>query len=203
MFKKGPSCQLFYNFVCCRSSTYHLLNTEDKTETEAKTEPAGCDSVTTQECKEYSEVPLQKPQAAAIEAVTDASDDAKCQPCGNLENKAIDVNKSEKSTLLSGSDGVHETFANTENKEYVQETIEMLQDISKPDHKSTICDHADTTENICSNIAVAQEKPKLSKLEKLRALGINLSIKPRLCPDDGSFINLDEPKPNKGTFIAV
>ncbi|XP_029427361.1 LOW QUALITY PROTEIN: claspin [Rhinatrema bivittatum] len=43
---------------------------------------------------------------------------------------------------------------------------------------------------------VPQENRK-SKLEKLLALGVDLSIKPRLCPDDSTFVNLDEPKENK------
>ncbi|XP_065713449.1 claspin isoform X2 [Patagioenas fasciata] len=46
--------------------------------------------------------------------------------------------------------------------------------------------------------AVAQpEKARKSKLEKLRELGIDLSIKPRICSGDQSFINLDESESNK------
>ncbi|XP_074970739.1 claspin isoform X1 [Phalacrocorax aristotelis] len=45
---------------------------------------------------------------------------------------------------------------------------------------------------------VAQpEKVRKSKLEKLRELGIDLSIKPRICSGNESFINLDESDSNK------
>ncbi|XP_053854972.1 claspin isoform X3 [Vidua macroura] len=45
---------------------------------------------------------------------------------------------------------------------------------------------------------VAQpEKVRKSKLDKLRELGIDLSIQPRICSDNKSFINLDEAEPNK------
>ncbi|NWV47543.1 CLSPN protein, partial [Daphoenositta chrysoptera] len=41
------------------------------------------------------------------------------------------------------------------------------------------------------------EKGKKSKLDKLRELGIDVSIKPRICSDNESFINLDEADSNK------
>ncbi|NXD11414.1 CLSPN protein, partial [Nothocercus nigrocapillus] len=41
------------------------------------------------------------------------------------------------------------------------------------------------------------EKVRKSKLDKLRELGIDLSIKPRICTDNESFINLDESDSNK------
>ncbi|XP_051494185.1 claspin isoform X2 [Apus apus] len=41
------------------------------------------------------------------------------------------------------------------------------------------------------------EKVRKSKLDKLRELGIDLSIQPRICSDNQSFINLDESDSNK------
>ncbi|NXA03614.1 CLSPN protein, partial [Sapayoa aenigma] len=41
------------------------------------------------------------------------------------------------------------------------------------------------------------EKARKSKLDKLLELGIDLSIKPRICSDNESFINLDEAESNK------
>ncbi|NXF11452.1 CLSPN protein, partial [Smithornis capensis] len=41
------------------------------------------------------------------------------------------------------------------------------------------------------------EKVRKSKLDKLLELGIDLSIKPRICSDNESFINLDETEANK------
>ncbi|XP_056413169.1 claspin isoform X2 [Hyla sarda] len=179
-----------------KSSTYHLENTENKTENETKTvEPACCDSVSVPECKVNCEVPVQQSQAPPLsEAVIDASVDEKCPPADNMESKAIEVNSCVKCISPVGSEGGHQTFSSQENHE---ETIEMIQDITKPERNNTAHDEADAILSTCSVTTVLQDKPKLSKLEKLRALGINLSVKPRLCPDDGSFVNLDEPKPNK------
>ncbi|XP_067316684.1 claspin isoform X1 [Anolis sagrei] len=42
------------------------------------------------------------------------------------------------------------------------------------------------------------EKAKKSKLDRLRELGVDLTVKPRLCSEDVSFIDLDEPKLNRG-----
>ncbi|XP_061453311.1 claspin isoform X2 [Rhineura floridana] len=41
------------------------------------------------------------------------------------------------------------------------------------------------------------EKTKNLKLDRLRKLGVDLTIKPRLCSRDDSFINLDEPESNR------
>ncbi|XP_048825174.1 claspin isoform X2 [Lagopus muta] len=46
-------------------------------------------------------------------------------------------------------------------------------------------------------LAALPEKVKKSKLEKLRELGIDLTIKPRICSGNESFINLDESELNK------
>ncbi|XP_075029260.1 claspin isoform X2 [Calonectris borealis] len=46
-------------------------------------------------------------------------------------------------------------------------------------------------------LAAQPEKVRKSKLDKLRELGIDLSIKPRICSGNESFINLDESDSNK------
>ncbi|OPJ71773.1 claspin isoform B [Patagioenas fasciata monilis] len=48
-----------------------------------------------------------------------------------------------------------------------------------------------------AGVVAQPEKARKSKLEKLRELGIDLSIKPRICSGDESFINLDESESNK------
>ncbi|XP_048469044.1 claspin isoform X2 [Rhincodon typus] len=40
-------------------------------------------------------------------------------------------------------------------------------------------------------------KQRKCKLDKLRVLGVDLTLKPRLCADEGAFVNLEEPKENK------
>ncbi|XP_051892360.1 claspin [Pristis pectinata] len=45
--------------------------------------------------------------------------------------------------------------------------------------------------------AASMNKQRKSKLDKLRVLGVDLTLKPRLCADEGAFVNLEEPKVNK------
>nr|XP_033811739.1 claspin isoform X1 [Geotrypetes seraphini] len=69
------------------------------------------------------------------------------------------------------------------------------QEDSNPEHQDPGVELGGLIPQVTSTV-VPQESKK-SKLEKLLALGVDLSIKPRLCPDDSSFVNLDEPKANK------
>ncbi|XP_067862645.1 claspin isoform X2 [Heptranchias perlo] len=45
--------------------------------------------------------------------------------------------------------------------------------------------------------AASMVNQRKSKLDKLRELGVDLTLKPRLCADEGAFVNLEEPKVNK------
>ncbi|XP_030320104.1 claspin [Calypte anna] len=54
-----------------------------------------------------------------------------------------------------------------------------------------------STQQVGPGLVAQAEKVRKSKLEKLRELGIDLSIKPRICSDNESFINLDESDSNK------
>lgn len=45
--------------------------------------------------------------------------------------------------------------------------------------------------------AASMNKHRKSKLDKLRVLGVDLTLKPHLCADEGAFVNLEEPKVNK------
>ncbi|KAL8176869.1 UNVERIFIED_CONTAM: hypothetical protein K2H54_039600, partial [Gekko kuhli] len=46
-------------------------------------------------------------------------------------------------------------------------------------------------------LAAPGEKSKKSKLDRLREMGVDLTIKPRISSGDDSFINLDEPESNR------
>ncbi|XP_060113560.1 claspin [Heteronotia binoei] len=47
------------------------------------------------------------------------------------------------------------------------------------------------------DLAAPGEKSKKSKLDRLREMGVDLTIKPRISSGDDSFINLDEPESNR------
>uniref|UniRef100_A0A8C9NR09 Claspin n=1 Tax=Serinus canaria TaxID=9135 RepID=A0A8C9NR09_SERCA len=53
------------------------------------------------------------------------------------------------------------------------------------------------TQQVRPGLVAQPEKVRKSKLDKLRELGIDLSIQPRICSDNESFINLDEADSNK------
>ncbi|KAF2974168.1 hypothetical protein EK904_013429 [Melospiza melodia maxima] len=53
------------------------------------------------------------------------------------------------------------------------------------------------TPQVGPGLVAQPEKVRKSKLDKLRELGIDLSIQPRICSDNESFINLEEADSNK------
>uniref|UniRef100_A0A452HQR5 Uncharacterized protein n=1 Tax=Gopherus agassizii TaxID=38772 RepID=A0A452HQR5_9SAUR len=57
--------------------------------------------------------------------------------------------------------------------------------------------HEESVQQVVPMVGIQPEKVRKSKLDKLRELGVDLSIKPRLCSDSDSFIILDEPESNK------
>ncbi|RMB91245.1 hypothetical protein DUI87_32382 [Hirundo rustica rustica] len=54
-----------------------------------------------------------------------------------------------------------------------------------------------SSQQVGPGLVAQPEKGRKSKLDKLRELGIDLSIQPRICSDNESFINLDEAESNK------
>uniref|UniRef100_A0A8C0GLE9 Claspin n=1 Tax=Chelonoidis abingdonii TaxID=106734 RepID=A0A8C0GLE9_CHEAB len=57
--------------------------------------------------------------------------------------------------------------------------------------------HEESVQRVVPVVGIQPQKVRKSKLDKLRELGVDLSIKPRLCSDSDSFIILDEPESNK------
>nr|ADA82606.1 claspin variant 1 [Gallus gallus]ADA82607.1 claspin variant 2 [Gallus gallus] len=55
----------------------------------------------------------------------------------------------------------------------------------------------ENSQQVGPGLAAQPEKVRKSKLDKLRELGIDLTIKPRICSGNESFINLDESDSNK------
>lgn len=47
-------------------------------------------------------------------------------------------------------------------------------------------------------VEIPGDNIKRARLDRLRKLGVDLSIKPKLCSGTDSFIDLDEPEPNRG-----
>lgn len=150
------------------------------------------------------EVPLHDPQVSEESGL----DNLVAEPEINTElhvkeNKANDICNFDKTPEHVCMGDSSQAISNSENKEPVKVTTDDLQNVPAVEVKNSTCEQSKVTENACTNEPPAQVKPKLSKVERLRALGIDLSVKPLLRPDDGTFVNLEEPKPNKGICQRV
>ncbi|XP_018432058.1 PREDICTED: claspin [Nanorana parkeri] len=179
-----------------KSSKYQPCSTDDKVGSNS-TEPVE-NSFPVEEITPQPDVPLQDPQVSQESALDKLLVEPKINTEFHLtENKAIDICNSGNTTEHVCKDVSSQPIFSSENEESDKVTNDVLQNVPVPEVESTTCEQSKVTENTCTNELSTQVKPKLSKVERLRALGIDLSVKPLLRPDDGIFVNLDEPKQNK------
>ncbi|KAM4795780.1 claspin [Rhinophrynus dorsalis] len=154
-----------------------------------------CESVPTTESKMDQELSPLEPLCSEVTNLNEgvktscAEENKSVTAVGNTE---INVNSipCESNFVQTDSNHVHEEGG-------VNMAGETQNEISTTQPEGTLCEQIQTGVQRPVITRPVQNKAKQSKLEKLRALGVDLSLKPRLCPDDGSFVNLDEPKPNK------
>ncbi|XP_063810535.1 claspin isoform X3 [Pseudophryne corroboree] len=185
-----------------KSSKYHEFSIEDHIETATKSsEHTACDTVSTPECKTNSDICLKNTEvtqsAALDEPVAEMTAYGDCQPA-NLELKVNSTCNPEYTPKPSYEVCSSRTVSLHESEKTINKVNDEIPwDIPEPELKGTTYEHSLPNGKSCTNSTVTQAKPKLPKIEKLRALGVDLSIKPRLCADEGSFVNLEEPKPNK------
>lgn len=119
------------------------------------------------------------------------------------ENEASNLKNLKNSSQCVYKDNSSQPVFCLQNEEPVEKVTNVLQNVLVQEANSTVCEQSKATEITITNAPLAQDKPKLSKVERLRALGVDLSIKPLLRPDDGTFVNLEEPQPNKGIYKHV
>eukprot|EP00079_Xenopus_tropicalis_P012188 XP_002938885.2 PREDICTED: claspin isoform X1 [Xenopus tropicalis] len=191
----------------CQGNAMHLIKstkyqpcTEEKknTKEEICAEVQKGDYVSKEDLEIREENNSLNPQCSHAAALLDVQKDAHTEGISKSTETVVNGEINENLIQLDKED----TF-NHNNNVHKQEAVgliavnEIFQSPSILQPESTVCEQIQN--NVDSNLMPEQplHKPKLSKLEKLRALGVDLSIKPRLCPNDGSFVNLDEPKPNK------
>uniref|UniRef100_F7ALW6 Claspin n=1 Tax=Xenopus tropicalis TaxID=8364 RepID=F7ALW6_XENTR len=191
----------------CQGNAMHLIKstkyqpcTEEKknTKEEICAEVQKGDYVSKEDLEISEENNSLNPQCSHAAALLDVQKDAHTEGISKSTETVVNGEINENLIQLDKED----TF-NHNNNVHKQEAVgliavnEIFQSPSILQPESTVCEQIQN--NVDSNLMPEQplHKPKLSKLEKLRALGVDLSIKPRLCPNDGSFVNLDEPKPNK------
>ncbi|KAG8451421.1 hypothetical protein GDO86_003579 [Hymenochirus boettgeri] len=174
-----------------KSSKYQPSIVESKnTNDTVCTDAENCDSVLKKDFVNLEQLPHESLQMTALD---DAQKDAQIvgvyNPTDPFVHKEINA-FSEKSNGQPNL--VHE-----QEPSEVKVANETTQTVFAPRLQDQLCESIQhETKNLVATEQILH-KPKLSRMEKLRALGIDVSIKPRLCPDNGSFVNLDEPKHNK------
>ncbi|XP_053311925.1 claspin [Spea bombifrons] len=148
-----------------------------------------CESIRVQETKVNTGCQLQDPQGLDTNEhcknVREGDDGGDCES-GNASNAPVMSSNSQLcEDLIDQTNTVKEILGKDEN-------VSGVPSLQK---ENAACEQGLTAEK--SSTVSTPRIPKLSKLEKLRALGVDLAVKPRLCADEGSFVNLDEPNPNK------
>ncbi|XP_068125196.1 claspin [Hyperolius riggenbachi] len=188
-FCQGNAMQLI------KSSKYLPCGGEDQVKGHLS-EPAQDSCLPVERCNLDSQDPLQQSQTPIPDCL--AAQIVPSAECQLLETKVIDTDHSERLSEVVCNEGASQTEFNSQNEEHSEEaSTDSHENITVPEAESVACEPIKVTENICTGEPPAQDNPKLSKMKRLLALGVDLSIKPLLRPDDGTFVNLDEPKPNK------
>ncbi|KFO81281.1 Claspin, partial [Cuculus canorus] len=108
-----------------------------------------------------------------VRAVT-ADNNVREQQCSDLQNTDFSEQRENEIPVAVGGDVLEQ------------------RDQTAPDSE---CEK--TNQQVGPGVVAQPEKVRKSKLDKLRELGVDLSIKPRICSGNESFINLDESDSNK------
>ncbi|KAM7083107.1 claspin isoform 3-T3 [Ciconia maguari] len=94
----------------------------------------------------------------------------------------------------------HSNFLSTDCSEQEEDEIPLAvggDALEQRDETAPDVECEKSSQQVGPGLVAQPEKVRKSKLEKLRELGIDLSIKPRICSGNESFINLDESDSNK------
>ncbi|XP_075460687.1 claspin isoform X2 [Ascaphus truei] len=191
-----PACQ-GSAMQLIKSTKYQPCNTEEIMDTRDThcTENQTCDSAPT-ESNIDQELPLQGPEGSQSAVHGDVLKEAHAN--GESEYTHTIDGPEMTASPFPCKESLGQEDSDQRGEEYARNTISAILD-TQPERvfSEQHCDESQTSAQTSAFTVSTQHKAKQSKLEKLRALGVDLSLKPRLCPDDGSFINFDEPEPNK------
>ncbi|XP_006110790.3 claspin isoform X2 [Pelodiscus sinensis] len=115
------------------------------------------------------------------------------------EEDASDI--CERPTIAGISEQQQSSLLSNERIEQMDSEIPLASEesayVQRGDHSQEIgVEHEESVPQVGPVVGIQPEKVKKSKLDKLRELGVDLSIKPRLCSDNDSIIILDEPESN-------
>ncbi|KAM8977391.1 claspin [Pelodytes ibericus] len=189
-----PACQ-GNAMQLIKSAKYQPCNVEERMDIGLANglETQKCESASISE-SEAEPGPLQDPQdldTIEQEVVNKGSTGEECEPLSATDCPETPLNPLPCIERLDQADSYQHSIDSEVNV-----VMKIDKEILNAQSDNGICDlgHLEKSSPAAPPM---QHATKLSKLEKLRAMGVDLSLKPRLCPDYGSFVNLDEPKQNK------
>ncbi|KAM4699525.1 claspin isoform 2-T2 [Discoglossus pictus] len=177
-----PSCE-GKAMQLIKSTKYQPCSLESKMDNSDTKEIKTSDSAPAEECKVDANNHIQASQACTGEVLEETKDGGS-EPAKSSDEPQMALHTVDSEDHVAKPESIPNPVSE-------DPTCEIQQEIPVP-----LLD-SQTVEETTKSPVPTQHKAKLSKLEKLRALGVDLSLKPCLCPDDGSFVNLDEPKQNK------
>ncbi|XP_069478701.1 claspin [Ambystoma mexicanum] len=200
-----------------KSSKYHAIIGEERTNPVSN--DSGGQSSETTEPQALKDPDMEVVCPTVVSASTSVSGQEPSITQNILENCVVGDNKESKATtvqeasVVPGSLLLVETLKEQQssdaiNLEYSKDlefesTVEpeFQVPLQKAEHSADNLDSKTEVDGHLQNTVLVasalRENARKSKLHKLRELGVDLSLKPRFCPDDGAFIDLEEPQPNK------
>lgn len=106
-------------------------------------------------------------------------------------------------TVSNAEEQQHSNFQSTDSSEQKENEIPVAVGSNALEQRHETAPGLESNQQVGPELVAQPEKLRRSKLDKLRELGIDLTIKPRICSDSESFINLDESDSNKGIIAIV
>lgn len=100
-------------------------------------------------------------------------------------------------TMSNAEEQQHSNFLSTDSSEQKENEIPLAVGGNALEQRQETAPGLESNQQVGPGLVAQPEKVRRSKLDKLRELGIDLTIKPRICSDSESFINLDESDSNK------
>ncbi|EMP34890.1 Claspin, partial [Chelonia mydas] len=206
-FKRRPRPTLQGNAMALLKSTkYQPCLNEEITAT--KNSAVNCSNNQTEEADqpEARELEMGFSKDAGITIVDKPSPDLVENLLENCAEKHREDGASDICERLKTADNSEEqqqsSLLSNECSEQMESEIPLASEecayVQREDQSHKIgVEHEEFVQQVVPVVGIQPEKVRKSKLDKLRELGVDLSIKPRLCSDSDSFIILDEPESNK------
>ncbi|XP_068273955.1 claspin [Nyctibius grandis] len=124
------------------------------------------------------------------------------EDCAEMPRQDSDDSGTVKTVTADNNTGEqqHSNFLSTDCSEQKENEISLAvggDALQQRDETAPDLQCEKSNQEVGPALVAQPEKVRKSKLDKLRELGIDLSIKPRICSGNESFINLDESDSNK------